>query len=113
MSDYAWWREFPGAITVCDARGIITEMNERAVVAFEADGGRALVGADLRSCHPEPARAKLDQLLAARQPHVYTIRKKGARKLIYQSPVYRDGLFAGIVELSLPIPDDIPEFDRG
>lgn len=113
MSDFAWWHEFPGAITVCDEHGIITEMNERSAVTFEADGGRALVGGDVRACHPEAARAKLDDLFARRESNVYTIRKNGVRKLIYQAPVYRDGQFAGIVELSLPIPDDIPEFDRG
>jgi hypothetical protein len=28
-------------------------------------------------------------------------------------PWYRDGVFAGVVELSVPIPDELPHFDRG
>ncbi len=112
MSDQ-WWKELPAAVTVCDERGVIREMNERSVATFAADGGRALVGADVRACHPDGAREKVERLFVRREPNVYTIRKNGARKLIYQCPWYRDGAFAGVVELSLPIPDDIPEFDRG
>ncbi len=112
MNAHRWADEFPGAITVCDERGVIVEMNDRAAATFQADGGRALIGADLRACHPEGARAKLDALLAERRPNVYTIRKNGVRKLIYQSPWYRDGRFAGLVELSVQIPDDVPEFVR-
>lgn len=110
--DARWIREFPGAITVCDEHGIIVEMNDRSAATFADEGGRALIGRDLRACHPEAARAKLDALFAARQANVYTIVKHGARKLIYQAPWYRDGRFAGIVELSLEIPREIPEFVR-
>jgi hypothetical protein len=88
-------------------------LNEKAAATFQDDGGRALIGKSLFDCHPEPARAKLEELLATRQRNVYTIRKRGARKLIYQSPWYRGGTFAGIVELSLEIPMELPEFDRG
>jgi transcriptional regulator with PAS, ATPase and Fis domain len=109
---HEWLAEFPGAVTVCDERGTIVEMNEKSAATFAADGGRALIGRDLRSCHPGAARAKIDALFENRQANVYTIRKQGVRKLIYQSPWYRDGRFAGIVELSLEIPADIPEFVR-
>ncbi len=112
MIDHDWLPEFPGAVTVCDERGTIVQMNDKAAATFAADGGRALIGNDLRSCHPAAARAKLETLLESGRPNVYTIRKQGVRKLIYQSPWYRDGRFAGIVELSLQIPDEIPEFIR-
>jgi len=112
VSDHGWLEGFPGAVTVCDERGTIIEMNERAASTFQSDGGRALIGRDLRACHPEAARAKLDELFHDRQINVYTIRKQGVRKLIYQSPWCRDGKFAGIVELSLEIPEEIPEFVR-
>ena len=112
MNEHRWADAFAGAITVCDERGVIVDMNDRAAVTYQADGGRALIGTDLRACHPEHARAKLEALFAARKPNVYTIRKNGVRKLIYQSPWYRDGVYAGIVELSVQIPDDVPEFVR-
>ena len=112
MNEHRWADQFAGAITVCDERGVIVDMNDKAAATYQADGGRALIGTDLRACHPEHARAKLEALFVERKPNVYTIRKNGVRKLIYQSPWFRDGVYAGIVELSVQIPDDVPEFVR-
>ena len=112
MSEHSWVNEFPGAIIVCDANGIIVEMNDRAARNYEKDGGRALIGKNLLDCHPEPARTKTRTLLETQQKNVYTIEKKGVKKLIYQSPWYRAGQFAGLVELSLEIPSELPHFVR-
>ncbi len=112
MENGTWIQEFPAAITVCDAEGIILSMNDRACVTFEADGGANLIGASVLACHPEPARTKLAALLASRQPNVYTIEKGGVKKLIFQSPWYKNGAYAGIVELSLPLPAEVPHFVR-
>ena len=46
------------------------------------------------------------------QTNVYTIEKKGVKKLIYQTPWYHDGAFAGLVELGLEIPAEMPHFVR-
>lgn len=113
MMDYAWVDEFPGAITVCDAEGIILEMNDRATKTFEKEGGRQLVGSNLLDCHPQPARAKLEDLMGTRRANVYTIEKKGVKKLICQTPWYREGDYAGFVELALEIPFEMPHFVRG
>jgi transcriptional regulator with PAS, ATPase and Fis domain len=112
MTDHAWLIEFPAAITVCDADGIIIEMNKRATETFAEDGGAALIGRNVLDCHPEPSRTQLTSMLASGQNNVYTIQKNGIRKLIYQSPWYRDGAYAGFVELSLPLPAAMPHFDR-
>lgn len=112
MQSHEWIKEFPGAVTVCDASGIILAMNDRAAKTFEQDGGYALVGRSLLDCHPEPARGKVEQLLAAHQKNVYTIEKNGVKKLIYQSPWYQDGQYAGFVEISLEIPFEMPHFVR-
>jgi len=112
MSDSSWMQEFPGAITVCDPNGIILAMNDKAAQTFAADGGKALIGRNLLDCHPEPARQKVQQLLATQQANVYTIEKKGIRKLIYQAPWFQDGQFAGLVELALEIPAQMPHFVR-
>jgi transcriptional regulator with PAS, ATPase and Fis domain len=110
--DRSWVEELPVAITVTDAEGTILAMNARSRDAFAADGGGALVGSSLLACHPEPARSKVASLFASRAPNHYTIAKNGRRKIIHQIPWYRDGAFAGFVELSIPIPDDVPHFDR-
>jgi len=107
-----WTREFPGAITVCDAQGVILEMNDRAAEAFRDQGGEALVGSNLLDCHPEPSRTKVRQQLASPTTNVYTMEKKGVHKLIYQCPWYADGKYAGLLELSLDIPASLPHFVR-
>jgi len=107
-----WTREFPGAVTVCDRHGVITQMNEKSAKAFEADGGRALLGTNLLACHPEPSRSQVADLLANPRVNAYTIEKRGVRKLIYQAPWYRDGAYQGLVELSLEIPVSMPHFVR-
>src|SRR5512139_2923522 len=100
MNEHEWIQEFPDAITVCDAEGILLEMNDKAAKTFEADGGRKLIGSNMLDCHPEPSRTKTERLLAAREKNVYTIEKNGIKKLIYQSPWYRNGEYAGILEIS-------------
>jgi transcriptional regulator with PAS, ATPase and Fis domain len=112
MPDHAWVREFPGAVTVCDPQGLILEMNDRSAQVFAADGGRELIGRNLLDCHPEPSRSRLAELLRTRQSNVYTVEKNGVKKLIHQSPWYRAGEFAGMVELSLEIPFEMPHFVR-
>jgi transcriptional regulator with PAS, ATPase and Fis domain len=112
MNEHEWIKEFPAAVTVCDAKGIILEMNDKAAKTFEKDGGYALIGKNLLDCHKDPARSKVEQLLAAREKNVYTIEKNGIKKLIFQSPWFKDGKYAGFVELSLEIPFELPHFIR-
>lgn len=112
LSGHLWIKEFSAAVTVCDADGILLEMNDRAAKTFEKDGGRKLLGSNMLDCHPDPANTKVERLLAAREKNVYTIEKNGVKKLIYQSPWYRNGEYAGFVELSLEIPFKLPHFIR-
>ncbi len=112
MSELDWIKEFPAAVTVCDENGIILDMNDKAAKTFETDGGRNLIGSNMHDCHPAQARVKTEALLASQDKNVYTIEKNGVRKLIYQSPWYRNGQYAGFVELSLEIPFDMPHFIR-
>ncbi|MEI7527493.1 MAG: PAS domain-containing protein [Elusimicrobiota bacterium] len=107
------WKEGVNfAITVCDSDGKITEMNERSAATFAKYGGKALLGQSLLDCHPEPARAKLEKMLAGPYTNAYTIEKNGVKKLIYQTPWLRDGKPAGLVELSLELPSELPHFVR-
>lgn len=108
-----WLKEFPAAVTVCDKEGILLEMNDKAAKTFESDGGYALIGKNMLDCHPGLSRQKTERLLAAREKNAYTIEKKGVKKLIYQSPWFEDGQYAGFVEISLEIPFEMPHFIRG
>ena len=108
----SWVKEFPVAVTVTDAEGTIIEMNDRSLESFKEDGGAALLGTSVFDCHPEPSKTKTYALYESRAPNHYTIRKKGQKKIIHQIPCYKDGLFDGFVEISIPIPDELPHFDR-
>jgi len=112
MAGGHWVQGFPGAVTVCDHQGVILEMNDVAARAFQEQGGASLIGQNVLDCHPEPARSKLKQLFETQQPNVYTIEKGGVKRLIYQAPWYQDGVFAGLVELSLDLPAQMPHFAR-
>ena len=107
-----WMKEFPGAITVCDQDGVVVDMNDRAAATLEKDGGRALIGKNMLDCHPDPARSKVKEMLTSHARNVYTIEKNGVKKLIFQSPWFNNGTYAGFVELSLEIPFDLPHFVR-
>jgi PAS domain-containing protein len=109
---HEWVREFPGAFTICNRDGIIIEMNDRSIQAFEKDGGSALIGKNVLDCHLEPARTELKNMLASGKTNVYTIEKNGLKKLIYQAPWYSDGEYRGFVELALEIPVTMPHHVR-
>ena len=112
MHRHPWAKEFGAGITVCDADGIILEMNDRSARMFREQGGRALLGSNVLDCHPEPSRSKLRSLMEQRQASTYTTEKNGRRKLIHQTPWYRDGQYAGFVEIVLALPEPLPHFIR-
>lgn len=107
-----WIDELAVSITVTDAAGRICEMNAGSVATFAASGGAALLGSDVLAFHPEQTREAVARLYRTREANHYTIRKNGQRKIIHQLPWHRNGTFAGVVELSIPIPDELPHFDR-
>jgi hypothetical protein len=104
MTEHEWVKEFPGNIEVCDRVGNLLEMNDRAVKEY----GIEVIGRNILGCHPEPARMKLKTMLESGQANVYTIRENGAKILVYQTPWYQNGKYAGFVELCLEIPEELP-----
>lgn len=105
-------KELPFAVTVCDTAGIILYMNDRSVSTFKKYGGEAIIGTSLFLYHHGPAAVKLRELLDTATTNAYTIEKSGIKKIIYQSPWFKAGLFAGLIELSLEIPMNMPHFVR-
>lgn len=112
MTDSNWIDGLPVAITVTSADGTIVEMNARSRETFASDGGAALIGRRVFDCHPAAARAKTEALYERRAPNHYTIQKNGRRKIIHQLPWFDGERFAGFVEIAIPIPDEMPHFDR-
>jgi transcriptional regulator with PAS, ATPase and Fis domain len=112
MPDPDRFYEFPGAITICDATGVIVYMNKRSRQVFAQEGGDRLLGANLLDCHPAAAKTRLQEIMHHQATNVYTIEKGGKKKLIYQSPWYEDGVYRGLVELALELPEHMPHFKR-
>ena len=104
--------QIPVAITVCDERGVILDMNDKAADTFAKDGGRGLIGRSLLDCHSESSQAQILRMLREQSSNCYTIEKNGVKKLIYQTPWFQDGRFAGLIEFSFVITDPMPHFVR-
>jgi transcriptional regulator with PAS, ATPase and Fis domain len=103
-----------GAVIVSDAEGTIIYLNEKAISNFAKEGGRQLIGRNLRDCHKDYSNDMIKKMMETKEKNVYTIEKNGKKKLIHQTPWFRnDGSFGGLVELSLEIPFDMPHFIRG
>jgi len=105
-------KELPFAVTVCDKEGLILYMNEYSGITFKKYGGDAIVGTSLFLYHHGPSADKLQELLDKETRNAYTIEKNDTKKLIYQSPWFKEGKFAGLIELSLEIPFEMPHFVR-
>jgi transcriptional regulator with PAS, ATPase and Fis domain len=100
------------AITVCDLKGKILYMNEKAQKTFSKWGGENLIGQNLFSCHKQSSAEKIIHLMANNETNVYTIEKGGVKKLIYQTPWYAEEKIAGMTEISLEIPTEMQHFVR-
>ena len=87
-------------------------MNEKSEQVFKNDGGKDLIGKSLFGCHPEPALTKLKEMLADGSTNVYTIEKNGKKKIIYQTPWFKDNFIKGMVEISYELPNEMQHFVR-
>ncbi len=112
MTGFEWLEGMDIAVTVCDPDGVGLYLNDRAARMFAKDGGRALVGKSLLDCHPEPARSKMLALLKDHRSHSYTIEKGGKKKFIHSVPWFKEGQFAGLVEIALDMPFEIHNIKR-
>ena len=107
-----YFKEVNLAVTVCDKEGKIIDMNDKSRKTFLKPGMEDLIGKNVLDCHPEPAHSLLADMLQNPRTNVYTIEKKGVKKLIYQTPWYVDGEFMGFMELSMEIPFEMKHMVR-
>lgn len=105
-----WAQAIGCAVTVCDTEGVILYMNERACATFAKHGD--LIGRNLMDCHNARSQAMIRHMLATGETNAYTVTKHCVRKLIFQTPWRRDGVIAGLAEISIPLPADMPHYDR-
>lgn len=108
-----WAMRVNCAVTVVDADCRIIYMNERSRQTFARRGGADLIGHNLMEYHNERSKAIIRRLLAEGGTNAYTIEKEGVRKMIFQSAWFDgEGRVAGLVELSMVIPADLPHYVR-
>ncbi len=109
VNSFDWIEDYPAAVTVCDCEGIIVTMNRRSIIQFDKRGGAKLIGTSLFDCHPESANTMIRNMLQTQQANVYiTESASSGRRLIQQVPWFKHGAFAGIVETSCAITENIP-----
>ena len=104
--------QLDGNVIVCDAQAYVIYMNEKAITHYAKDGGADLIGRNLMDCHSERSREKIWEIMTTHQKNVYTIEKKGKKKIIYQTPWMNGEVFKGIIEFSFEIPFEIPHYVR-
>ncbi len=107
-----WLNTLPIAITVTDKSGKIIEMNNKSAEVFSKSGGYDLIGKDMNDCHNPHSREVIASLLSDNKTNVYTIEKNGIKKLIYQAPWLQNDQPAGLIEISIELPENIPHFVR-
>jgi len=104
---HEWVEEFPSPITVCDVHGIIVAMNSASRLNFAQQGGEALIGTSLFDCHPADSNKIIRKMLQKEFAQTYITENKGKKRLVNQSPWYKDGILAGLVETIVDIPGDV------
>lgn len=110
-NQYAWAEQMNCAVTVSNAEGIIIYMNEKSRNTFAKYGD--LIGKRLLDCHPtERARTMIQHLMETGGTNSYTIDKNGIKKMIYQTAWRENGKVAGLVEISMEIPQEMPHYIR-
>ena len=111
MNQLDYFKGLNLAITISAKDGEILYQNDSSI---EVNGDAR--GRDLMKCHNERSQQIIRHLLDDAATNVYTISKKGKKKLIYQTPWYDDDakqVVGGLIEFSIILPDEMPHYDRG
>jgi hypothetical protein len=112
MNTGAWVEELPAEVLVCDQSGLVLEMNSGAEALFSEDGGRRLIGSNILACHPQSSIDKLSGILERMTANCYLNTENGEKRFFFQSPWFCEGCYAGFVEISFAVPQNIPHFIR-
>lgn len=105
--EFTWADELDCAVTVADREGVILYQNNRSVEVNGDVRGRSMI-----PCHNERSQAIIRRLIDEGGKNVYTISKKGTKKIIYQTVWRKEGIVGGLVEFSMEIPEQMPHYIR-
>ncbi len=104
---FTWYDELDCAVTVADCEGVVLYQNNRSI-AVNGD----VRGTSMIPCHNERSRAIIHRLIDEGGKNVYTISKKGVKKIIYQTVWRKEDVVGGLVEFSMEIPEEMPHYIR-
>ncbi|HPS13147.1 MAG TPA: PAS domain-containing protein [Prolixibacteraceae bacterium] len=104
----SWAEGMDVRVTVCDLKGTIVYMNQASALGMHKYGGVELIGKSLFACHNSRSGEMIAEMLNHPVVNVYMVEKAGERRLIRQFPWEEDGEHCGVIEISFPVPFDIP-----
>lgn len=108
MEKFSYLDTVDFAATVCDKEGVVLYQNARAI---ERDGD--VTGKNLYDCHGEKAGQMIRRMIETGTANTYQIVRHGRRKLLHQTPWFDEsGAVAGLIELAIDLPANMPVFDR-
>ena len=102
MNDFLYELDF--TISVCNKEGEIIYMNKKCADSFGKEGGLSLVGSNILDCHPEPSKSRLKEMMLTHETQSYMKGEGQKKRLIHQTPVYKNGEFDGYIECIIPLP---------
>ena len=105
--EFDFFKTIGGSITVSDTEGNVLYMNDKAAEVFGS-----MVGKNMMGCHKASSQEIIGRLIANAETNAYTIEKGDVKKIIYQTPWYKNGEVAGLVEFSFVIPFEMPHHVR-
>lgn len=106
--NFDYFKEFDSAVTICDKNAIIVYMNEKSKTTFP----NTKTGEHLFKCHSEKSIDKINFILSGKTANTYSIEKNGIKKLIHQAPWFENGEIAGLIEISILLPQDLTHHNR-
>jgi PAS domain-containing protein len=90
-------------VSVCDKDGTIRYMNDKGYNYFQEPGKPELLGSNIMDCHPEPSKSRFKEMMITHETQSIIKGDGEKKRLIHQTPIYKDGEFDGYVELILPL----------
>jgi len=112
MKQFDYFNEIENAVTVCDTEGVIVYMNLASQKMLSKYSDESLVGKSLYDCHNPHSNEIIKRLITNKESNTYYTIKHEVKKLIHQMPWFNNGQIAGLIEISIIIPENIQTLQR-
>lgn len=103
-----YFNEIDAAITICDNDFKIVYMNNKSKEVFK----NSKIGDTILDCHNSKSIEIMNNIKVTKKPNIYSIEKKGIKKIIYQTPWIVNNQVKGLIEFSLIVPKNMPHYKR-